>query len=300
MRRMFKLSLTVMFLFAFVSATFAANVKATDEKATAAFYERIIQRINELEQKAPQCKEDLSTLKAEFDNLYLATTSENEVTTKKASAPRVRKATGGDMYSNCEGLEDESLKRALRGLVNNHHPVNYQQAQDIVFGQLDNYNGVVECVYTGRKIQTVGEPDSTDMNIEHSWPQSKGAKGIAKCDLHHLFPADAKANGLRGNHPFGYARNVSWEQGGSKFDNTQNVFEIRKEQRGNTARGMFYFSIRYNMPIDPKQEKVLREWNRQDPVDEKERKRNDKIQNIQNNRNPFVDHPEFVDRISDF
>ena len=299
MRRMFKLSLTVMFLFAFVSATFAAGIASNDEKATAAFYERIIQRINELEQKAPDCKGELDSLKAEFDSLYIATTGEEE-NVVKASAPKVRKPVSGDMYSNCEGLKDEDLKKALRGIIGNHHSVGYQAAQDIVFGELDNYDGVVECVYTGRKIETVGEPDSTDMNIEHSWPQSKGAKGIAKCDLHHLFPADSKANGIRGNHPFGYARKIYWEQGGSKFDNSQNVFEIRPQQRGNTARGMFYFSVRYNMPIDPKQEKVLREWNKQDPVDEKERKRNDRIQNYQNNRNPFVDHPEFIDMISDF
>ena len=49
------------------------------------------------------------------------------------------------------------------------------------------------------------------MNTEHTWPQSKGATGAAKSDLHHLFPTDSKANSIRGNHPFGIVTGaVSW------------------------------------------------------------------------------------------
>jgi endonuclease I len=54
------------------------------------------------------------------------------------------------------------------------------------------------------------------------------------------------------------------------------------------------------MRIDRNEEETLRQWNKEDPVDAKEMARNDRIENFQHNRNPFVDCPEFIDRISDF
>jgi hypothetical protein len=38
-------------------------------------------------------------------------------------------------------------------------------------------------------------------------------------------------------------------------------------------------------------------WHAQDPVDDRERLRNDVVQSFQGNRNPFVDHPEWADCI---
>ena len=78
------------------------------------------------------------------------------------------------------------------------------------------------------------------------------------------------------------------------------MFEVRKEQRGDTARAKFYFSMRYKKSIGPKEESVLRRWNDEDPVDAREMTRNDGIEEVQKNRNPFVDHPEFISQISDF
>ena len=42
---------------------------------------------------------------------------------------------------------------------------------------------------------------------------------------------------------------------------------------------------------------VLLQWHKQDPVDEYEKQRNEKIYEIQGNRNPFIDHPEWVEKI---
>ena len=63
---------------------------------------------------------------------------------------------------------------------------------------------------------------------------------------------------------------------------------------------MFYFSTVYEMPIDPEQESTLRKWHKEDHVDANEIARNDAIEALQHNRNPYIDHPEYVDQINDF
>lgn len=205
-------------------------------------------------------------------------------------------------YDSCRGLKDESLFSKLRSEISTHKSVDYGKARELIMQKIDNHHGNVECCYTGKviKVKEGSMPGSTNMNIEHTWPQSMGAKGVAKSDLHHLFPTDSKANSYRGSLPFGIVTdpNPKFSVGGSKTDGE--VFEVRPQHRGNVARAMFYFSVRYNKGIDPKEEAVLRQWHKEDPVDPNERARNDAIEAIQHNRNPFIDHPEYVDQISNF
>jgi len=208
--------------------------------------------------------------------------------------------TGG---SPTDGLKDKALIKALHDGAAQHKDLGYNQARKIIFTTLDNHDGQVECVYTGRELKTDKIPNSSDMNTEHTWPQSKGATGAAKSDLHHLFPTDSKANSMRSSYPFGVVKNVKWTQGGSKFGtdaNGQTVFEPRDEHKGNVARALFYFSTVYGKPIPPGDEAVLKQWNQADKVDAAEVARNTAIQGYQGNRNPFVDDPALADRISDF
>lgn len=280
-----------------VGTGFAGELKSRTPEQ---IYKEMMLQIEELEQRMPRSQSEIFQLRASLGELYshLIGGRLTDPVDSKGELLSVDHDKGADLYDPCAGLTDGQLKSSLLKIIRNHVSVGYQRAQDLVFMELDNRDGYVECVYTGRKLKTNCEPNASDMNIEHSWPQSKGATGIAKSDLHHLFPADSRTNGRRGNNPFGWVKNPTWEQGGSKTD--KQIFEIRPVQRGNTARGMFYFSVRYNMPIDKKQEEVLRQWNAEDPVDELEKARNDAVENNQHNRNPFVDHPEFVDSISDF
>lgn len=92
------------------------------------------------------------------------------------------------------------------------------------------------------------------------------------------------------------------------------VFEPPDHVKGDIARIYFYMATRYytedtcwitsdatdKATIKQWQETMLKKWHSDDPVDDGERKKNDLIHRIQGNRNPFVDHPEWVAKISDF
>lgn len=80
----------------------------------------------------------------------------------------------------------------------------------------------------------------------------------------------------------------------------EHCFEPPAKHKGNVARALFYFAIRYNHPIDANQESFLRQWHKEDPVDQDERERNQLISRYQNNRNLFIDRSELVEQIFDF
>jgi deoxyribonuclease-1 len=60
---------------------------------------------------------------------------------------------------------------------------------------------------------------------------------------------------------------------------------------------MFYMHDRYGIRLHRRMGKLLKQWNRQDPPDGVERKRNDSIEKIQGNRNRFIDLPSAADRL---
>jgi len=153
-------------------------------------------------------------------------------------------------------------------------------------------------------------PDSNVINVEHTWPQSRFSgkfdKGTQKADLHHLFPTDSKLNSVRGNNSFGEVEKdtKTLDCPASRFGTSSNggreIFEPPQNHKGNVARALFYFSLRYDLPISPAEESVLRKWSKEDPIDEDEARRNNEIYKTQGNRNPFIDFPYLEDRISDF
>lgn len=200
-----------------------------------------------------------------------------------------------------------------------HKSIGYDQARIVMFGERDlqesgNEKFVID-VYCGKKFtfKTASETSGmgNSVNIEHTWPQSKFAsnfeKGMQKSDMHHLYLTDSKANSDRGNHEFGFAGNAVNEMhadncGSSKLVRAEGdyVFEPPTNHRGNVARSLFYFAVRYNMVISKKQEAALRAWHVADPVDAAEKTKHDIVARHQNIRNPFVDFPELVNQISDF
>lgn len=169
-------------------------------------------------------------------------------------------------------------------------------------------------------------------NKEHVIPQSTfNSNTPMQSDAHHLLPTDGRVNGFRSNYPFGVVDNNSLvsqsgisnpTQNGSKLGGNLNsgysagytgiVFEPIDEFKGDIARIYFYFVTRYEDQIsnwsayamfDGSSDKalddpflnILMTWHQNDPVSQKEIDRNNNIYyNHQSNRNPFIDHPEYV------
>lgn len=199
-----------------------------------------------------------------------------------------------------------------------HNSVGYEKARLIMFGELDKLqdsNGTyVLDVYCGKKFYYSNLSEVSQMhdrvNIEHTWPQSKFTgsfpKDMQKSDMHHLFLTDSKANSVRGNTPFGLVERFydRSEDGCSKSQygmiDGQETYTPPVPHRGNVARALFYFSMHYGLGISSSEEKTLRQWHKDDPVDANEIKRHEGVAKYQKVRNPFVDHPEIVDRVSDF
>ena len=226
-----------------------------------------------------------------------------------------------DLYDSLTfNLYDSQLKKALTKFVSGHTSLGYNSARDEMFMNIDNQktNGMgaskntLECVYTGRL--AVGYTSRSDaqnnysFNTEHTWPQSNfNSNEPMKSDLYHLYPTDNNANSKRANYPFGDVVNISWQEGGSKLgtdSSGKTIYEPRDEHKGDVSRSMFYFIARYPQNyggfLDKTQENIFRIWNKLDTVSVKERNRNEAIAILQKNRNPFIDHPEFVDRIYNF
>jgi endonuclease I len=215
-------------------------------------------------------------------------------------------------YANTQNLSEQALKDALKTIISTGQAsCTYNSARDQMFMILDNKktNGqgattnTLECVYTGR--ESVGytsrsaSQTNDNFNTEHTWPQSLFSSNTPMvCDLHHLFPTDETANGKRSNYPFGMVTTPSWANGGSKYANS--VFEPRDEHKGEVARAMMYFVLRYQdySTFFAPQENIFRIWHPQFTPSAIEIKRNDDIYSYQGNRNPFIDHPEFLDRIT--
>lgn len=152
-------------------------------------------------------------------------------------------------------------------------------------------------------------PATSIINAEHAWPQSRfsrrHSKALQKADIHNLFSTSSLANSLRGNQPFGDVITASKrvcpesELGLTSRGNVKS-FEPPQNVRGDVARALFYFATRYQLNIDSDQEETLRNWHRQDPVDEPERERHEVKFELTHIRNPYIDHPEWVDQIRDF
>ncbi len=232
-----------------------------------------------------------------------------------------------------DGLSGQALVLALHDkLEADHESLSFAalyNAYEIVDGDRDGCAGIFDFYST--KCWQPGEAcgnytkEGDCFNREHSWPKSwwGGATGPDQHDdLITVIPADGYVNNSRGQLPLGIVPVATYtSSNGSKRGTCstngigfgERCFEPSHDLKGDFARMFFYMAVRYEgdiaccdeiavsqADIKPWQETLLREWHVQDPVDIWERERNERVFGIQKNRNPFVDYPAFVEKISDF
>jgi len=220
-------------------------------------------------------------------------------------------------YDSANGLSGDDLKAALHNIIDNHNAGSYDLLWEILpksDEDPDNPNNFI-LLYTGRSIpKTSSYPD---YNREHVWAKSHGGFGTvapAGTDAHHLRPTDVSVNTDRDSKDFDEGGTQHSEATGCYY--TTHTWEPRDEVKGDVARMMFYMATRYEGDVagepdlelvdyitDPTTSPIfgklstLIKWHNEDPVDDIDRRRNEVVYSYQQNRNPFIDHPEYVAQI---
>jgi endonuclease I len=222
-------------------------------------------------------------------------------------------------YKNAIGKSGTSLKSSLHTIISSQTKISYSAVWNalMVTDQDPSNSSNVVLLYSGAsRSKSLNGGDVGDWNREHVWAKSHGDFGTATgpgTDLHHLRPEDVQVNSIRGNKDFDNGGSAVSAGGGSLTDSDS--FEPRDAVKGDVARMIFYMAVRYeggdgwadlevnssvNNGSNPYMGKlaVLKAWNEEDPPDAFEERRNQVIYDTyQHNRNPFIDHPEWVEAI---
>jgi len=193
------------------------------------------------------------------------------------------------------------------------------------------YTKVVDCVYSGEK-KLYNEPfdwTALDYSREHTYPKSwmlgqpvdSPTEKPQYNDQHNLYPTrQTSVNARRCNYPLGEVVTslnppliyLDCELGLDA--NGNRVFEPRDEHKGRAARALMYMAVCYsqgdslfsfNNPngqvcaggssINYSQDQnLMKKWHFDYPPDAFDMARNDFLDSLQENRNPFVDQPDLA------
>jgi endonuclease I len=225
----------------------------------------------------------------------------------------------GNYYANAIGKTGPALKSALHTIISSQTKLTYDQVWNALQDTDQdpaNPNNVV-LLYSGRsQAKNTNGGNANDWNREHVWAKSHGDFGTVTgpgTDVHHLRPEDVTVNSVRGNKDFDNGGSTVAECPGCLSD--ADSFDPRPAVRGDVARMIFYMAVRYDggdgfADLEPNNSvnngsapyigklTVLKAWSAADPPDAFEQRRNQVIFDTwQHNRNPFIDHPEWVDSV---
>jgi endonuclease I len=231
-------------------------------------------------------------------------------------------------YDAAAGYSGDSLRIQLNSIIRNHTEFPYTSSGTDVWDILKetdkdtlNPNNVL-LIYSGWSVDAAQEFNSgAGWSREHVWAKSRGDFGTSQgpgTDVHALRPCDISVNAARNNRWFANCTQEYIDGSGptgSYTSSSEWIWKPNDNVKGDVARMIFYMATRYdgegtepdltvidwipsdNFTNDPIHAKLsdLLQWNDEDPVDDWERNRNNIIYyNYQNNRNPFIDHPEYA------
>ena len=228
----------------------------------------------------------------------------------------------GSYYNSITATGGNNLADQLHDLMASTHTswTTYSGLYSAYSHTGEKSSGQYKCFYSGNYYSNV--------NREHVWPQSMSenlwGEEHGGADLLHVRPANATYNSQRSNSPFGEIvgdnvkpKTISYNGGGQCRYATK-VFEPADAIKGDVARIIMYVYLHYSTDYGTTQKswyadlnlgkvlapyydsecfKLLRKWNAMDPVSAQEKTMNDYAQTAQGNRNPFIDHPTYADKI---
>jgi len=232
-------------------------------------------------------------------------------------------------YATASGKTGIELRAALHDIIDDHRVIKYSSKNPDTADALANLDAnpnkpnSVMLIYSRRSEAISNFGTSSGWNREHLWCNSYGIdkRGPAYSDLHNLKPADASVNSARSNKIYDISdtSDAKYQKPGhpeAKLTSEDtDSWEPPVEVRGEIARAAFYMDVRYSGDKSNENDlqltndlsaissdsvffgklDTLLEWHIADPVDAAERARNDLVySDYQKNRNPFVDHPEWV------
>lgn len=225
-------------------------------------------------------------------------------------------------YYNTISTSASTFVSDLTALTNPHTDKfysNYGPYMVSLFWARDTTGGmkVVNCVYSSDPYM-YNEPFgwgymSREHSYCHSWmPSYPSSTGPEYSDYFNLYPTNQNdANAVRSNYPLGEVVNVTYTYMDCKYGqdvNGRTVFEPRDEQKGDAARSIMYMALCYNTqstswafpnPISTsimygQDQNLLKAWHYQDLPDAREIAKNDFLDSLQGNRNPFIDSVNYV------
>jgi len=234
-------------------------------------------------------------------------------------------------YNAAVGKSDATLRTSLQSIIASGHSVTSYGGLYTAYGTTDinpstgkiwdMYSNCNFTYYTDENHGTNGG-ECTNYNREHTSPQSWFAEASPMVsDLFNVYPTDSKVNSIRNNYPYGEVSSASLITGnGSQLGSSDLVsysgivFEPIDEFKGDLARTCLYMATRYasvcenwikgasvvygsNQGLSAYSVELFMKWSRQDPVSPKETSRNNAVEKVQHNRNPFIDHPELAEYI---
>ena len=241
----------------------------------------------------------------------------------------------GSYYQNVYGTGRELFDRIHTRMNSGFRTLGYDGLLSVYPESDSNPDGTIHDYYSKTTHYTMKDANANyhregdSFNREHSIPKSwwGGSKSDQGCDLYIVVPTDGYVNNRRSNFPFGLTDGETYKSNGnycrlgsSKIASyhTTDVFEPGDDKKGDFARIYFYALTKWNNSWNWRQGNggstfsgsldvntgltdyalnLFLSWHSQDPVDDYERRKNDVGQRHQGNRNPFVDHPEWVSSI---
>lgn len=166
-------------------------------------------------------------------------------------------------------------------------------------------------LYCGLRFEAEGNADSIMATIDHIYTMPRvyeqlGCQSRLQCkrtkpkqynrieaDLHNMYPATGEVVLARTDTVFGEVEADESRYEDCDFERHRRVIEPRDIAKGNIARSLLYMREKYGLALSENLE-LLKAWSRADPPSEQEINRNDVIEKLQGNRNPFIDQPERV------